>query len=170
MSKNDETTWASTREKYTRIFEAPPGFTDENDIAATFRNHPHDVITELDRIAQGFANGRLHSPWRVMARKLDKIAGDHDHIDINSGLRIRQAEAWIRNAGVHCATEAEIRSELFHATSALLAGLEAELGNQMITLWKAERARGEYAEQEFLERAERIRRSRVGEPVGGVRA
>lgn len=159
MSNNDQISWHSTREKFTRIYGAPPDWQADNDIGTMFRQHPLAVIAELERIAQGYAAGKIHTPWKLMARSLDKIAGDRDHIDVNGDLRIRQAEAWIRNAGVHCLNETEIRDELFHATGALLPGLEDSLADRMITLWEHERPRGEAADSEFLARAQRNKTS-----------
>jgi hypothetical protein len=135
------TSWASTRTKYTAAFGSPPQPLDDNDISTVFRKHPFDVIAELERIANAYTAGRIHSPWRALASKLDKIAGDHDHVDVHAQLRVRQAEAWIRNAGLYAPTEAEVRHELFHSTSALLAGLEHELGDRMTELWRHEQPR-----------------------------
>lgn len=161
MSNNDQISWASTREKYSGIFGAPPDWQADNDIGTMFRQHPLAILTELERIAKGFADGKIHTPWKLMSRSLDKISGDQAHVDITRDLRIRQAQAWIRNAGVYC-TESEVIEELFSErgggkgyTGGLLCGLQDELGPSMIDLWRAERPRGEAAEAEFLARAAR---------------
>jgi len=156
----EELSWATTRAKYTALFNAPPQPLDDNDISTVFRKHPLDIIAELERIAKAYAAGKLHSPWRALAAKLDRIVGDHDHVDINSELRIRQAEAWILNAGMFAPTEAEVIDELFHSTSALLAGLEAQLGERMLALWRENRPRGEQTERDFEQRGEEHRISR----------
>lgn len=172
MTTATETSWASTRTKYSVVFGAPPQPLDDNDIAAVFRNHPFDVISELERLAQSFTAGKVHSPWRALCSKLDKIAGDHDHVNVTGELRVRQAEAWIRNAGLYCPsdghdspdTSRELFDALFDATSALLAGLEAELGPRMLALWRAERGRAAAAGADYLARAARNRVGKDRDP------
>lgn len=156
MSKNTLTSWAEVRTKYSATFGAPPTPIDDNDIGACFRQHPLDVVGELERIAKSYAAGKLHSPWRALASKLDRISGDHDHVDVTRDIRVRQAEAWIRNAGVYVVVEAEVVDELFNSRG-LLAGLEPDLGEHMLALWRRERPRGEASEADSLERATRLR-------------
>lgn len=157
MTTNTLTSWAEVRAKYSATFGNPPQPMDDNDIAAVFREHPLDVITELERIAKSFTAGKLHSPWRALASKLDRISGDHDHVDITRDIRIRQAEAWIRNAGVYCLDESEVVDELFNSQG-LLAGLEPEFRTRMLALWRTEKPRGERSVLEATERGDRWRK------------
>ncbi len=160
MTEN-ELSWASTRTKYSVLFGAEPAFVDANDIGALFRKHPAAVIAELDRAAKSHAAGKLHSPWRAVHKTLDRISGDHEHVDVNSDLRVRQAESWIRNAGIYC-TETEVVDELFSDrgggkgySGGLLRGLQDQLGERMLTLWRQEQPRGAAADAEFRARAKR---------------
>lgn len=153
---NGKTSWAQEREKATRLFgDATPYEKDDAAIADAFNRHPAAVLAEIARVAQAYADGKIHTPWRALTSRLPRIEQDHHTVDLTTDLRIRQAEAFIRNAGIYCPTETEIRNELFHDSSALLASLEDELADRMLALWHHEQPRAHHAEADRTARAER---------------
>lgn len=152
---SDHTTWAIERQKATQLFGGTtPYATDDHDIAAVFAQHPAQVLAEIARIADAYTQGKVHTPWRALHSRLERIRADAQPVSLSNDSRVRLAETWIRNAGLYCPTEADAADALF-SPSGLLAGQDATHGDRMRALWRTEQPRAQQSAIDLEKRAAR---------------
>lgn len=152
--------WADTYTTAVHAFDGQtPGRELEAQIIERFEASPEAVIAAIDKLAERFQAGKVHTPWPLVLRESADV--DRTHIIADGRAErersIRQAEAWIRNAGLHCPTLDDIQHELFEARQALLAPWRHDelLQQRMATLWREMRPTGEQLDAEVAERAQR---------------
>ena len=154
----EEWSWLETREKAIRLFggELPKGET-EQEVIDAFTDRPVLVDRLIREVAEAKKAGRARSGWAVLRSRLNAIASGLDIVvtDRNErGLALRQAEQWVRNAGLYFDREDEFEDELFGDGGMLRAfRTDDELRTHLIDLWRSERPRGKQAEDDAEERA-----------------
>ena len=174
--------WEAVRAKAVRGFagELPRADT-ESAIIDVFEVMPEAVLAAIVDCTELKAEGKIRSGWAVLHKRLEDALEPGRNVTATLGqdraLRVRQAEAWIRTAGLHCLDEAEVVHELYEARSnghrnssqALLAPWrdDEQLRERIVALWRSERPNGERADLELVERAERWKdaQARLRAPV-----
>ena len=152
--------WPVIRQQAIDTFggELPHAHT-EQAIIDVFTEHPTIVLRLIDELA----NATVRSRWAVLAKRLEQALNAPDVTatdEPDRDKRIRQAEAWIRIAGIHCDRWADIHDELFgnvggpEKTGPLLKPWadDQALEARMERLWAEQRPRGEQVEREAIER------------------
>jgi hypothetical protein len=153
--------WATIRTNAIRRLGETPNAPTEHDITETFKDNPQLVSSVIDAVIAEKASGvSFRSAWAVIRYRSKTnpaepiVATDHHERD----LRTRQAEAWIRNAGLYIDLERELVSELFDEGGMLHPWRSEALEQRMVDHWTTHRPRGETAEhaceQRALERVE----------------
>jgi hypothetical protein len=150
--------WEDIRDQASQAFGETPGPNLEFRLIEAFETRPHHVISTIERITSRVTAGSpIKSPWAIVGHELDnapkpltKNPSDTKERD----LRIRQSEAWIRNAGLYIDVERELVSELFDEGGQLHPWRSDQLEARMVVLWENERPRGEQAERDTVSRAE----------------
>jgi hypothetical protein len=108
--------WATIRTTAIRRLGETPNAPTEHDITEAFLENPALVVSVIEAVtAEKAAGASMRSAWAIIRHRTTTspaepiVATDHRERD----LRTRQAEAWIRNAGLYIDLERELVSELF---------------------------------------------------------
>lgn len=149
-------TWSALYAQATEAFGMPPRPEDEAAITAAFEANPGPVAAQLPKLAAAVATGKINYGWAVWAKQCAQgpareitAAGEGD-LDRN----LRLAETWVRNAGLHYDSEAEVIDEAFGARGRLEPWAADDLlRHRIATLWREQRPRGQTVEAETLARA-----------------
>lgn len=157
MTTVTEYVWSDTYTRAVHLFDGQtPGRDLEASLVEQFERQPEAVIAAVEKLGERFAAGRVRSPWPLVLRELDQVDRASIRADgkAERALRVRQAEAWIRNAGLHAPTEAECVDELFESRQALLTPWAADdvLRQRMCSLWRELRPIGEQIDRDLAER------------------
>jgi hypothetical protein len=167
--------WAQIRTTAIRKLGETPNAPTEHDITETFKDNPQLVSSVIDAVIAEKASGvSFRSAWAVIRYRSKTnpaepiVATDHHERD----LRTRQAEAWIRNAGLYIDLERELVSELFDEGGQLHPWRSDTLEAKLVAVWETHRPRGETAEADCERRAlERVElRSRLAAASIAARA
>jgi hypothetical protein len=158
--------WTNIREKAIVGFggQYPPGAL-EAQIVEAFERDPVAVLGAVDRTVERYAQGQVRSPWHYLAKQAGQVLEAAPAVTAaDTGSRERLvacAEAWVRNAGVHCDRAEEVDAELFEGGGILRGFAEDELlRRRMKDLWAELRPKGEQAEADAQERADKIVKGR----------
>jgi hypothetical protein len=152
--------WTEIRTKAIRRLGVTPGAQLEADLIEAFKDEPVQVTQIIDAvIAERDAGGKMDSPWAVIRYRARQHPEPVTATDTKERtLRIKQAEAFIRNAGLYIDLERELVSELFDEGGMLHPWRTDTLEARMVDHWTTHRPRGETAEhaceQRALERVE----------------
>jgi hypothetical protein len=148
--------WATIRTTAIRKLGETPNAPTEHDITETFKDNPQLVSSVIDAVIAEKASGvSFRSAWAIIRHRTTTspaepiVATDHRERD----LRTRQAEAWIRNAGLYIDIERELVSELFDEGGQLHPWRSDTLEQRMVDHWRTHRPRGETAETDYERRA-----------------
>ncbi len=159
----DTYTWGETRDQAIHDFagEMPNAETEEA-ILAIFRETPQHVIDTLTEVATAKKTGKARSGWAVTKKRLTTPRLlDVTVTDTGERLKqLRQAEAWIRNAGGYIDRESEIIEELFDEHLGNLRHWP-DLQPTIIALWHEQRHRFIRSERQALARGLRYQRIRT---------
>lgn len=151
---DDTHVWSETYQHATEAFGQMPRPEDEATILEHWERNPELIITLIDQVARDVHSGKAKWGWSTLAARLQR-GPVRDSVVTGAGERKRRehaAEIWIRHAGLYFDRETEIEDELFGATGLLHAySKDPELRERMIELYRAERPRGETAEQASLD-------------------
>jgi hypothetical protein len=145
--------WATIRTLGIRKLGETLGPKLEDDLVKAFKENPTHVEQVIRTvIAEREAGATIG--WAVIRHRIQKqpepiTASDTKERD----LRIRQSEAWIRNAGLYIDLQRELISELFDEGGQLHPWRTPQLEQRMTALWENERPRGQAAEQAHEQRA-----------------
>lgn len=130
--------WHTVRADATIAFsnELPQAQT-EQAVLDHFQGHPDIVIALIQEVAEQKRAGKARSGWAILRTRLDAYAATENvratgHNDRDAA--IRQAETFIRNAGVHYPTKDEIIDHLFGHFGKL--GPWPDLEPRMVALWE----------------------------------
>src|SRR6266536_1553319 len=165
-----EYSWAEVRERAVSAFGG--GYPDaelEEELIEVFRGRPAFVVDAVEKVIAGVQAGRVHSPWPLLRKMLERSLVDVVVSDEREReLRTRQAEEWLRTAGMYVDREEEIVESLFGAYGGFggrgqslraWAGDEA-LRTHLLGVWREARLVGEHLEQELRARAGERRETR----------
>lgn len=166
-----EYVWRELRDHAIELFGDTPGPTVEERILVVFRTHPQIVAVGIDHVAQRRKQGTVTSPWGLLASHLEKATAPLDDVtatdERDRDKAIRRAEQWMRAAGKHYDSEAEIIDELFGETAALSIRLfdSPELRERMLRLWREVRPEGVKIAEQAEMRARAYAAARVAAPA-----
>lgn len=162
-----EHSWHDTYEHALREFGGQtPRAHDEQTIIDVFATSPLLVRNAVDELGEAFRLGRVKWPWSALASRVQRGPSSDIVVDDASDRdrRIRNAKAWIHNAGCHIVHEhgeKEIIAELFGPGGLLHEWAADEaLRDRMLDEWRTERERGQRCEVEALERVEQWKENR----------
>jgi hypothetical protein len=148
--------WATIRTTAIRRLGETPNAPTEHDITEAFLENPALVVSVIEAVtAEKAAGASMRSAWAIIRHRTTTspaepiVATDHRERD----LRTRQAEAWIRNAGLYIDLERELVSELFDEGGMLHPWRTEALEAKMADVWATHRPRGETAEADCERRA-----------------
>lgn len=110
----------------------------EQELLDAFNQRPQAVANAITKIGKAYANGKIHSPWGALKAEIPKQL-EHNQ-QPNAGAererRIRNAEQWLRNAGLHYPTWNETHDELYHERGTLHAYRDDhKLEQHLAELW-----------------------------------
>jgi hypothetical protein len=151
--------WSTIRADAVETFRGQtPRPDDEAAIIDIFETQPQLVQHELDQVARSLADGKITYPWSALRARLERrtTALREATVDVTTdrARRIRNAEQWLENAGLHYDLEHHVAGELFGdpdlGTSGLLSDYanDDELRDRMLAKWRELRPRGEQAEHD----------------------
>ena len=155
----DAYNWGELRAQACARFGDAPGAQLEQRIIDVFAEHPALVAGAVDSVARGYAAGRVHSPWPMLATQCEREA--QRAVDartvVASGsadyeAKLAKAERFIRQVGYICESEDELRAEL--------AERKWPVTDALVELWRELRPIGERLERETIERAEHWKQTR----------
>jgi hypothetical protein len=167
--------WPTVRERAIRAFAGNlPHPETEDAVIAVFEQQPLAVLRAIDEISDDIAAGRVRSGWAVLRSRLAAATEARSDVRVTAPdereRRLAAAEAWMRHAGLHVASEAEVRDELFGERGKLHAWASDDaLRVRLLELWRRVRPEGEQIELEELERAEHHKRARAAVEAQEVR-
>jgi hypothetical protein len=159
--------WAEVRAQAVRLFRGDhPHPETEQDVLDVFKRDPRRVVEAIEHVGRQVGRGGVNSGWAVLRAHLQRgeacVADVVVSDDAERGKRVAQAESWLRHAGMHFASEAEVVDELFGDRGRLRAWAGDELlRERLLDLWRELRPLGEQVEREALERAEQYNRARA---------
>lgn len=164
-------TWQTLYDHAVQTFGGQtPGRQLEEQMIAAYEQRPQILTAAIQKIGDRYTAGKVHSPWGLIARELDR---DHDrtlHLpnpdDHDKDRQIRLAETYIRNAALYLPSETELEDDLFGPHGRLKQwAADTALRDRMLELWRAQQPRVETAERQTLERAERWKATRPKEAM-----
>lgn len=145
-----EYTWRELRDHAIDVFAGDtPGAALEERILVVFRTHPQIVAVGIDQVAERYRQGKVTSPWAVLATHVEKATAPLDDVTVTDerdrDKAIRRADQWMRAAGKHFDRVEEVLDELFGETAALSVRMfdSPELRERMARLWREVRGEGE---------------------------
>ena len=155
-----EYVWSEMRDPFIEHVGATPSGAVEQRIIDVFTQHPKLVEQAIAHIGERYDRGLIRSPWPVLALQCEELrdklsaTGDVHASDRRDRAKARERGArWIKATGIHFDREAEVADELFgHFGMLRDYADDAQLRDELLTLWAAERPRGERCEAEALER------------------
>ncbi len=148
-------TWAATRTNTIDRFNGQtPRPKDEAPIIDVFEQHPALVLRAIDETEAALNAGKITWAWSILRARLERstTAFRDATADTSSERtrRIRNAEAWIHNAGIHYDRQDQLKAELFgddFATGRLQdLNLTAAQRTELVDHWREHRPRGIEAE------------------------
>lgn len=179
-----EYVWADMRDPFIERVGSAPSAAIEQRIIDVFEKQPKLVELAIAHVGLRFEQGLIRSPWPVLAQHVEETreaqgkAREVRASDASGRVKAReQGQRWIRSTGVHFDREHEVEDELFGMTDAdtngellkdsdgrvrrfggLLPGYadDAELRDELLALWAAERPRGAKSERESIERQAKL--------------
>jgi len=165
-----EYVWTHLRDTAIRRFNDTPSSDQELRIIAVFQDRPELVAAQIELVANRHAAGQVNNPWPFLTTSLERatqIPEDVRATDKTSrSAKVRIAEQWIRNAGIHFDRETEIQDELFGYHGILNAWADDQpLRDRLTQLWRDERPRGEKVEAEAEARGTQKPTPRQHEPA-----
>lgn len=166
MVNTNEIHWADIYDKAVTSFGgSTPGQQLEADILTHFREHPAATQAAITKIADRFTAGKIHSPWPLVLRELDRddnrdgITARDDH---ERQTAIRLTEIYITNAGLYLPTEAEVIDDTFGDHGRLKQWADdPDLQERIVQHWRDQQPRAEAAIADSLERAAKFNAGRA---------
>lgn len=143
--------WSELRDTWASTFGGFPSASMEARLIDAFRDHPSRVIAAGDEVLEAYRAGRVKSPWAFLAKMIERLATVEVTVDDRTSdeRTEKQAERWVRTVGILIDRDDELVDALFGAHGLLRGHPERErLERKLVTLWLAERPRGERTERE----------------------
>jgi hypothetical protein len=150
--------WQTVRRRAIKRFhdELPHAET-EAKVLEAFQANPHAVVVLIDQLGDELDRGSsIRSGWAVLAKRCSPALDAGAPVtatDAQQRVRaIRQAEAWIANAGIHFDSATEVEDELTRLLRDS-GGLTEILRERLIARWRELRPIGEQLAQDEAARA-----------------
>jgi hypothetical protein len=155
-----EYAWVETRLRAVEAFSDAPSAVQEQRVIDVFREHPALVVEAIEHVGRRFESGQVRNPWAILAKHVEEAVRPLEDVtatdERDREKRIQRASQWLRAAGKHFDSEAEVVDELFGERGLLREWRSDEtLEARMVKLWRELRPEGELIESQALERAER---------------
>jgi len=157
-------TWHDLLADAIQAFGDSPGPTLEQDLLDAYAEHPSAVQVAISKITQAHQAGKINSPWGALKAELAKQMSVRRNLPASSDRAVheRNAEQWMRTAGLHYDRWSEVQDELFGARGKLAPWVNDQvLEARLRKLYDEVRPIGEQLEHEELERAEKWKRTRA---------
>lgn len=156
-------TWHELLDQAITAFGDPPGRDLEQRLINAYAEHPSAVQVTLGKVTQSFKQGKIRTPWGVVATELDKQLTVRRNLPASSERAVheRNAEQWLRTCGLHYDRWAEVHDELFGDRGKLAPWIQDQvLEARLRKLWDEVRPTGEQLEREEIERADKWKNTR----------
>lgn len=177
-----EYVWSTMRDDVIAHCGDTPSAAIEQRILDVFEHHPRLVLHAIAHVVARWDQGVVRSVWPVLAKHVEEAATSDARASktvSDKGDRVKareQGAAWIKSSGLYFDRESDVDDELFGSVEldddgeplldesgkqrrfgGLLRAFadDAELRDELLTLWATERPRGERAERESEERQRR---------------
>lgn len=142
--------WPILRQRAIEAFGGDyPRGEQEQTVIDALTEDPRGLAAAIDKIGDGFRQGRIRVPWAVLKKEAEGILAEPADItatDTSERERtIRCARVWLANAGVHFDREDEVRAELLRGPGDLgrwsLQDFadDPALMEELLDLWRAKR-------------------------------
>lgn len=154
--------WPTTRARIIDAFDGElPGANLEAAIVDLYETNPAAVINAIDSVATSLKTGKINSGWAVLKAAAAKKITQQTNPTVNREKLIRNADQWLRNAGLMYDRWHELEDELFGDHGRLKTIATDKLRRRYLDAWTTVRVDGVVVEQAELERAERWKSTRV---------
>lgn len=160
-----EITWADLYDQAVESFGGTtPGATLEQQLLDHFRRHPAAVQAAIQKLADRYAQGKIHSPWPIVLTELqreDQRTTITASIDRERDQAIRLAELYITNAGLYIPTEQDLLDDTFGPHGRLRQWADDQpLRERILDHWRQQADRAERAEAASRAHTDAINTSR----------
>ena len=150
--------WQTLRNQFMRhIGGDPPGAALEDQLIQMYTDHPEALERSIEKITLAFKAGKIRSPWGALKAEAEKAVDTARNPTHSQATRrssaVQRAEQWMRNAGMHHDTEAELLDELYGERGRLREHPETQ--DRMLALWRELRPVGEQLDQDAIDRGHR---------------
>lgn len=143
--------WQQIRDDAIAIFADAPSAQLEQELVEHFTERPSHTAQVIARIGKQVQAGKVRSGWAVVRKELNSAPGPNIRAtdEAERERRIRNAETWIRNAGLYLDRQQDLEDELFGDRGTLRDYAKDDtLRARMVDYWRTHRPRGEQAEQD----------------------
>lgn len=149
-------TWHELYTEAIQAFNDTPGAQLEQHLIDAYAEHPAAVAVAISKITQAHKAGKINSPWGAVKAEVSKQIAVRANIPAagNRATQERNAEQWIRSAGLHYDRWAELHDELFGDRGPLRPWADDQvLEARVRRVYDEVRPVGEQIEQRELEEA-----------------
>lgn len=145
--------WPTVRARIIDAFDGElPGATLETTIVDLYQAHPQAVIDAYPGIATQLAAGKLNSGWAVLKKAAVERATRQTNPTVTREKLIRNADQWLRNAGLMYDRWDEVHDELFGDQGRLRTIKTDKLVERYHDAWQTVRPDGLATELEHEQR------------------
>jgi hypothetical protein len=136
--------WPTLRQTAIEAFGGDyPRGEQEQAVIDAFTEHPRALALAIEKVGDGFKQGRIRVPWAVLKKEAERILTEPDTLIATDTSRREKAiecgRRWIVNAGLYFDREEEVREELFERRSLRVFADDTALVEEMLDLWRAKR-------------------------------
>lgn len=145
-----------------------PGQQLETQILQHFTRHPAAVQAAIHKLADRYAQGKIHTPWPLVLTELQR-EDTRDHItatiDRERDQATHLAEIYITNAGLYIPTEADVLDDTFGPHGRLRQWADDQaLRDRIVDHWSNQHDRAERSETAARAHTDAINASREAQP------
>jgi hypothetical protein len=159
MSRED---WPDVRAHIVSEFAGEqPGNELEQTLIDLYATNPSAVLNAVPSIAQSLAAGKINSGWAVLRTAAAKKAVEPQGTTIGRAKLIRNADQWLKTAGLMYDRWSEVEDELFGDRGRLRTIANDKLKDRYQAAWNEVRPQGETTETDELERAQAWKEARA---------
>ena len=145
--------WPTTRMRIIQAFNGErPGATLEATLIELHDTNPKAITDSIDSVAASLKAGKINSGWAVL-KKAAIAKAEHKTPALNRDRRIRNADQWLRNAGLMYDRWDEVHDELFGDHGRLKDVRTPNLEQRYHDAWNELRPTGVTVELDELTRA-----------------
>lgn len=112
--------WIETRLRAMELFTDSPSAAQEQRVLDVFLEHPALVVEAVEHVGRRFAAGQVRNPWAILAKHVEEAVRPLDNPTVSDerdrDKAVRRAEQWMRAAGKHYPSWAEVEDALFGDT------------------------------------------------------